>query len=341
MGHLRHHGGPGQDQTLATVVAAENEERKERSGETHAEMTAETQINMPAGTQSREDEGEVKEEEEPEEYEEEEEQARTPKTRRAPKGPTKKEREEHEALHLPYRAWCKHCVRGRGVKKPHRTQEEEDEEEKAQKVPRIVMNYHFMSTEDERNGKNPVLSIKDESTGNRYMRAVGKKGVGATDGTDMEWLIRDISEELKSWGHYGGATGNLVMKSDGEPAIIALRDAVARYHGGVVTPEQPPPGESQAMGAEEESGKTMRGMVKVYKDQLEDKASMKLEATDVILLWMIRWAAMAYSRFKVGDDGKTAYERQKGRKCKLEVVPMGESVMYKRLREGTRTAKSL
>ena len=43
------------------------------------------------------------------------------------------------------------------------------------------------------------------------------------------------------------------MKTDGEPAIVALRDALARYHGGTVTPEVPPLGESQAHGTWEEN----------------------------------------------------------------------------------------
>ena len=42
-----------------------------------------------------------------------EEEGRVPKTRVAPKGPTKREREEHDATHIPYRDWCDHCVRGR------------------------------------------------------------------------------------------------------------------------------------------------------------------------------------------------------------------------------------
>ena len=50
-------------------------------------------------------------------------------------------------------------------------------------------------------------------------------------------------------------------------------------------------------------------MVKVYKDQLEVRACVKLQATDVILLWLVRRAAMAYSRYKIGEDGKTPYER--------------------------------
>ena len=56
----------------------------------------------------------------------------------------------------------------------------------------------------------------------------------------------------------------------------------------------------------------MRGLVKVYKDQIEERAGVKLQLSDVILLWAIRWAAMVYSRYKVGEDGKSAYERQNG-----------------------------
>ena len=143
-------------------------------------------------------------------------------------------------------------------------------------APRMVLKDHFMSTCDAENGKNPVLAMKDESTGNRYMRAVGKKGVG-----DMEWLIRDLHEELKSRGHILGASGNMILKTDGESWIVALRDAsLARYHGGVVTPEAPPTGESQAHGSAEENGKRMRGLVKAYKDQIEERASVELQAAD-------------------------------------------------------------
>ena len=44
---------------------------------------------------------------------------------------------------------------------------------------------------------------------------------------------------------------------------------------------------------------------------------------------LLRWAAMTLSRFGKGKDGKTPYERQKGRKCDLEVVPFGEIVQYR------------
>ena len=178
--------------------------------------------------------------------------------------------------------------------------------------------------------------MKDESTGNRYLRAVGQKGVEG-----MEWLVKDLHEELKSWGRMGGTAGNIIIKTDGEASIVALRNAVARYHGGVVTPEVPPTGGSQAHRSAEDNGRRMRSLIKAYLDQLEERAKAKLQSTDAILLWLIRWVAMAYSRYKVGADGKTPYERQNGRKCVLEVVPFGELVRYKQLGETAQQRKSL
>ena len=40
------------------------------------------------------------------------------------------------------------------------------------------MDYFFMSQEEEKASENPLMVMVDESTGNRYMRAVGKRGLG-------------------------------------------------------------------------------------------------------------------------------------------------------------------
>eukprot|EP00973_Karenia_brevis_P072635 10089624-Karenia_brevis.AAC.1 len=46
-----------------------------------------------------------------------------------PYAPSRKEVEAHNATHLPYRSWCPHCVRGRGVSM-HHAKASEDEVEK-------------------------------------------------------------------------------------------------------------------------------------------------------------------------------------------------------------------
>jgi hypothetical protein len=73
------------------------------------------------------------------------EEGRRSKGLTAPMRVSKEEREEHERTHTPYRAWCPVCVKARGRATPHmksRTKEEEA-------VPKISMDYFFMSKKDE------------------------------------------------------------------------------------------------------------------------------------------------------------------------------------------------
>ena len=108
---------------------------------------------------------------------------------------------------------------------------------------------------------NPLIVMIDEENWHKYMRSVDKRGFGE-DG-DLSWLVQDMHQELKSWGHPGGARNALILKSDGEPAIVAVREALARCHGGLITPEQPPRGEHQANGAAEEACRTTRDHARV------------------------------------------------------------------------------
>ena len=261
-----------------------------------------------------------------------EDEAERPKVRRQPKQPSQKEREEHECTHIPYRSWCSHCVRGRGRNTMHKSVKDSPEEEgESAKVPRITMDYFFLGDEKSKASKNPAMVMIDEETGNRYMRMVAHKGLD--EGPEGEWIIKDMHEELKAWGHPGGGKNALVMKSDGEPAMVAVREALAAYHGGSIAPEKPPKGESQSNGRVEEAGKTIRGIAKVLKDQIERRTQMKIEAEHPVMQWMVRWAAMLHNRYQKGEDGRTAYQRQKGRTCQIEVVPFGEKVLYKKLKK--------
>ena len=259
---------------------------------------------------------------------EDEEEGRPPIVMRAPFRVSKEEREAHEITHSPYRAWCPHCVRARGRNTPHKSR---DEAQKTSGVPRISMDYFFMSSADESASANPMLVMMDESTGEKYARAVGHKGLGR-DG-EADWLVKDLSEEVKTWGHMGGEGGHILLKTDGERAITAVRDALARYHGCKVVPESPPRGESRSNGAIEEAGKTVREYVRVLKEQVEHYCQIKLETAENLTLWMIRWAAMLCSRYLVGKDGLTAYQRRRGRNCLVPTAMFAEKVWYKELRQ--------
>jgi hypothetical protein len=173
----------------------------------------------------------------------------------------------------------------------------------------------------------------DEQTGEKYSRAAGKKGVG--ENGEMDWIIKDMVHELKAWGHCGGNSGHIILKCDNENSIKALRDAVGKLLGGRVIPENPPKGESQSNGRAEEAGKTCRGFAKVIRDQLEETANISIGCDDAIAQWIVRWSAMLPSRFLEGKDGKTAYERRRGRRCTIPTERIGEKVWYKELKAKT------
>ena len=83
-------------------------------------------------------------------------------------------------------------------------------------------------------------------------------------------------------------------------------------------PENPPKGESQSNGRIEEAVKTLRGFVTVMKNQ-----------------WLVRLGAMVPSRFLAGKDGKTAFERRRGRRCNIQTEAFGEQIWFKELKAQT------
>ena len=46
------------------------------------------------------------------------------------------------------------------------------------------------------------------------------------------------------------------------------------------------------------------------------------------MAWLVRWAAELFSKYAVGDDGRTPYERIRKEDCVTPLVPSGEIIMY-------------
>ena len=52
-------------------------------------------------------------------------------------------------------------------------------------VPRISMDYFYMSKKDEEAKSFPILVAVDEETGDKFARATGRKGVGEAGECDL------------------------------------------------------------------------------------------------------------------------------------------------------------
>ena len=92
----------------------------------------------------------------------EDDEGRPPAQVPTPHQPTTAEREEHEITHTPYRSWCRYCVQGRGRRSPHRSQ---DPLTRSNGVPKISLDYFFLSEADQEASANPVLGMLEEFNG--------------------------------------------------------------------------------------------------------------------------------------------------------------------------------
>ena len=135
------------------------------------------------------------------------------KYRRTDEEPTAREVEEHNLDHATFRSWCPHCVKGKAVSYGHRAVEDREIG-----VPRVSIDYMFMHDKQvpgEEKGA-PILVIKDSKTKVTWARAVPQKGV-------CPYAVKRLVKDLRLLGHK-----TAIFKSDGEPAIVALKEAVMR-----------------------------------------------------------------------------------------------------------------
>ena len=129
--------------------------------------------------------GETSHPEEPgeeEQPEDESEEAARPRILRDPGDPTPQEVDEHNVTHMPYRAWCRHCVAGRGKEDPHRRVKQESKEAG---IPVSSVDYCFFGSEgpggecyhlgDE--GQDFSVHICTCMPAQRHRRSVGHRGV--------------------------------------------------------------------------------------------------------------------------------------------------------------------
>ena len=171
------------------------------------------------------DEGSI-EEKAGEEEKEEGEEARIIKGKRPLRQPTKEEYEEHMRTHLPFRKWCPHCVKGKRKNDPRKADKEKEDNE----VPTMSWDYMEQRGKDGKmesieDGRNKTLIGLDRV--NKWISAivVPKKGVDP-------YAVEAVGREINNSGF-----NRVLVKSDQEPAIRALLEAVKNERGDELTLE--------------------------------------------------------------------------------------------------------
>ena len=237
---------------------------------------------------------------------------------KTPFKPTQRMISDHNISHLPFRAWCAACVRGRGKSNKHSLQDKSED-----LYPAISIDYGFFGTKEQVKDKEigssklPILVVKDRKSKMIWAHPVPAKGT--EDPYAFNCLVRDLDD-----------TGykRIILKDDQEPAVKAVGIAAKIKWKGEVVPEQSPKRESKSNGEIERAVQEVQGMARTLKEATEQKLGIELDAKMAILAWLVEYGATLYSLFQRGEDGMTPIQRLKGRAWKIELPEFAEMIEF-------------
>ena len=244
-------------------------------------------------------------------------EVRKHRTANKPILPTKSEIEEHFPLHLQYRSWCPHCVAGKARSNPHARRDDSSESMGVT----WHADYAFMGGEynEEEDGMQASLIMYDDNKDSVW--AVGVDSKGASDA-----MIKYGVGNIEQSGYSGE---KITFKTDQEPSLIALKAAISASRMGETVPIESPVRASKSNGRMENSVKIWQGQIRTIKHFVESKIGGRIEPGGALFSWLIPFCADIVNKFRVGNDGRTAYERITAHKCKVAQVGFGEVVDFK------------
>lgn len=234
-----------------------------------------------------------------------------------PRMPTPTEIDEHNKTHLLYRNWCSLCMKGRGKEMPHTKVTSEHS------LSEIHLDFMFVGPKGAPGDTLPCLVAREALTKMTMSAAVPSKSTGTYIAKRVIAFLREIGCEYN----------DLIVKSDQEPAIVSVISEVARLRamagGGKFIVEASPVGSSASNGVAERAIQSVEAQVRVLKLAVETRWGVEIPAKHPILPWLVEYSAFLLNRFEVGHDGKTAYERLKGKQARTLGVEFAEAILWK------------
>ena len=124
----------------------------------------------------------------------------------------------------------------------------------------------------------------------------------------------------------------ICVKSDQEPVIEAVNQQVIANRTAQTLIEHSPVGSSQSNGSIENAVADIEAQIRVGRLALEQNYGVKIPVNHPVVQWLVTYAGFALRCYSVGRDGKTAYQRIRGKRFDRELVEFGERVHFKRNR---------
>lgn len=248
--------------------------------------------------------------------------ARSVKKMQDPQKPSNTEVDEHMKTHLPYRSQCRHCVRGMGRQVPHQCGTQEPG------LCEVHFDNGFLGKENEPGKTIPTMVVKERKSRMLMAAVTPTKNKGDYISKRIMGFLKEIEVQY----------GDLVVKSDQEEAAKAVVEGVGKLKvldgGGKYIMENSPVGASQSNGVIERGIQSVAGQTRVLLDGLQDRWKVEIPIEHPMVSYIVEYAAVLLNKFEVGADGKTSYERCKGKRANTLGIKIGEAVMWRRKRIG-------
>ena len=242
--------------------------------------------------------------------------SRVPRTLNAPVKPSAEAVEKHYVTHLPYRNWCPICVMAKGKEEAHRRGANALDKDDQGAIPTVSLDYN----EPDGTEKYKLKTIvgKDEVSGTIIHHKILSKGTGD------EWLLKRLVKDLEDLGRR-----DVVLKTDGEPAIVAMQAKIQAMRDGRTILKNPPAYNPAANGPCEKAVQDATAHARALKIALEARLKITIKEDSTVLDWIIEHAAFLINKFSIGHGGMTPHERLVGQTWRRPLVEFGEMVHAK------------
>ena len=239
--------------------------------------------------------------------------------------PSAAEVAEHRVTHMPYRNWCPHCVAGRGLgeRRGRHVGWQRD-------IPRVGIDYWFVTSGGDLKKRKEIkdeypeddggeAKLKEDRNDLKIMECLAvrcheSKAVFAhaipVKGRDEDNFVAGlITTDVEFMGHV-----TLILKSDNEPALLALGQAallnircdVQKDESKVesISMEHSAEHDSQSNGGTECGIRAVRGQFRTVKLCMEERLGYKMPPTHPLMTWLIEFSTLLLNAKQVGEDGK-------------------------------------
>ena len=157
----------------------------------------------------------------------------------------------------------------------------------------------------------------------KMKKAVVVPSKGST-GSYAARMVLELMEEC------GDNDREVIVKTDQEASIKFLVDDVCMNRTGARTiKELAPKGSKGSNGVVERAVQAVEQVLRTMKSSLDERMGVKIDILHPVNTWLCEFAGYMMNRMEVASDGKTPYERIKGKKAAVLGLEFGEKILWK------------